>query len=522
MRRLIPEHRRRVKGVGGVLDHDAVSDVHLLRFRQHHTTVRYSDRGGQLYGRGLVRRLDRYLNASSAAASFVIAQATPLVAVPRSIDHLQRHLLRLGPSNCDWEWAVSRSRPHPRHWSTITGQTRLSPRPWQSPPIDAGSYQVVAKFAGSTDYAAQAGAQVSFKIGRPRRRSLSLPQAQPTMPRPMRATANRHRHRWRGTDYPSRHFHLLRSLGVRPRSPRLPSTQVAIPSSQAMAGASITRRQTAPRRASSLARHPTVKASAAGATYNAAPYSGASASVLGVNNTTITTPVATFTYYASGSTTALSGAPTTAGSYTVVAYFGGNTDYLSQSSTAASFTIAKATPTITVSDAGGTYTSSPYAATATVAGVSGTPAGSLEGVTPTLLYYVGATASGNGASTAPSLPGTYTVVASFTGSTDYSLASASKTFTIIPSGTTTTVSTSSGTIFYGQSDTFTATVKAGSIAAVGRVDFYDTTTGTDLGSATLNGSGVASFTPSVPLPAGTQSITMSYAVGTDSRLAPRA
>ena len=54
--------------------------------------------------------------------------------------------------------------------------------------------------------------------------------------------------------------------------------------------------------------------------------------------------------------------------------------------------------------------------TETITGVSGTAAASLEGVTPTLTYYSGTTSLG---STAPTAPGTYTVVASFAGSTDY-------------------------------------------------------------------------------------------------------
>jgi MBG domain (YGX type)/Right handed beta helix region/PKD domain/Matrixin len=79
--------------------------------------------------------------------------------------------------------------------------------------------------------------------------------------------------------------------------------------------------------------------------------------------------------------------------------------------------------------------------------------------------------------------------------------------------TTTTGSASSTTIFYGKAETFTATVKVGSTPASGTVDFFDTTTGTDLGSMTLNSSGVATLTPSVPLPAGTQSIALNFAGG---------
>ena len=61
------------------------------------------------------------------------------------------------------------------------------------------------------------------------------------------------------------------------------------------------------------------------------------------------------TYYAGSSATGspLSGAPITAGTYTVVASFGGSADYRSAASSNFTFTIAQATPTVTVSDSGG-------------------------------------------------------------------------------------------------------------------------------------------------------------------------
>jgi len=67
-------------------------------------------------------------------------------------------------------------------------------------------------------------------------------------------------------------------------------------------------------------------------------------SVVGVGGVTITTPSATFTYYASGSSTPLSGAPTDAGSYTVVATFAGSTDYKLASSAVVGFVISQAVP----------------------------------------------------------------------------------------------------------------------------------------------------------------------------------
>ena len=75
----------------------------------------------------------------------------------------------------------------------------------------------------------------------------------------------------------------------------------------------------------------------------------------------------------------------------------------------------QATPNLTVSDAGGIYNGSPFPATALLSAPGVTPTGSLEGVSPTLTYYSGGISS----STAPTNPGSYTVVASFSGSTHY-------------------------------------------------------------------------------------------------------
>ncbi len=100
--------------------------------------------------------------------------------------------------------------------------------------------------------------------------------------------------------------------------------------------------------------------------------------------------------------------------------------------------ITPATPVVTESAAGGTYTGTPLAATATVTGVSSTATPDLEDVTPTLTYFAGSGTSGtNLGSTAPSAAGTYTVVARFPGSADYAPAqSKPATFTIAPARAT--------------------------------------------------------------------------------------
>jgi hypothetical protein len=187
---------------------------------------------------------------------------------------------------------------------------------------------------------------------------------------------------------------------------------------------------------------PTVSVSDAGGTYNGNAFAATDSVagvVTGVDNTAASAlegVAPTLTYYTGTYTLAnlsasggSSTAPKAAGSYTVVASFAGSTDY-SSGQALANFTIGQAKPTVSVSDAGGTYNQKPFAATATVAGVNGIAGTSLEGVTPSLTYYSGSTASGTPLAGAPTLPGTYTVKASFAGSADYTSASATTTFTI--------------------------------------------------------------------------------------------
>ena len=137
----------------------------------------------------------------------------------------------------------------------------------------------------------------------------------------------------------------------------------------------------------------------------------------------------TFTYYVgsdTGGTNLGSTAPIAVGTYTVVASFAGSADYASASSNPVTFTINQVTPTVVASDAGGAYSGSADPATASITGVGNqsTPTGSLESVSPTFTYYIGTDTTGvDLGSTAPATAGTYTVVASYAGSPDYTSAS---------------------------------------------------------------------------------------------------
>ena len=108
-----------------------------------------------------------------------------------------------------------------------------------------------------------------------------------------------------------------------------------------------------------------------------------------------------------------------AGTYTVVASFAGSADY-APAGAMTTFTVNLAAPTVTVTDAGGTFNGQPFPATATVAGVvvgvDNTPSTTLEGAGLTLTYYAGNMPTGTPLSGAPSAVGTYTAVASFAGS----------------------------------------------------------------------------------------------------------
>jgi Big-like domain-containing protein len=165
--------------------------------------------------------------------------------------------------------------------------------------------------------------------------------------------------------------------------------------------------------------------------------------------------------------------------------------------------VAKAIPTVAVSARGGTYDGSPFAATATVAGVGGAMGSSLEGASPTLTYYAGDSPVGAPLSGPPTAAGTYTVVAAFAGSADYASArGAPATFTIAPATVTVvpavpvvSLSASTGSSFFGQSVTLTASV---SLDGPG--------TGPPTGTVTFDDGGSALGT--IPLEAGRAALTI--------------
>ena len=107
--------------------------------------------------------------------------------------------------------------------------------------------------------------------------------------------------------------------------------------------------------------------------------------------------------------------------------------------------------------------------------------------------------------------GTYPITASGAVDPNYTISYVAGTLTINQDASTTSVSASTTSGSFGLSITLKATVTAnapGSGTPTGSVDFYDTTTSTDLGSVTLS-SGVASLS-TASLPPGAQTIKASY------------
>ena len=189
--------------------------------------------------------------------------------------------------------------------------------------------------------------------------------------------------------------------------------------------------------------------------------------------------------------------PTAGGAYVIkLAVTDHNNDV---GSTTASFTIAQAVPVVSVTASNATFTGSP---------ITGSPVTTVDGtVTTTGVTYTYTVAGSTTQIPAPTAAGAYTVTANFAASADYLAGSASANFTIFAA--TTSVSGSTSGAFFGSSS-LTATVTSAGGIPTGSVDFYDTTTMTDLGPATLNSAGTATLNLSVPLESGPQSIVLSF------------
>jgi hypothetical protein len=170
----------------------------------------------------------------------------------------------------------------------------------------------------------------------------------------------------------------------------------------------------------------------------------------------ITDPATTITYRAQGANTDLTEAPVNAGTYDVTASFAGNTLY-KRATANATLTIDKAATSVTVNgttDGAITITYGDALNLSAVVKVAGTET-EVSGATVAFTY--------NGSATLPTVPGTYTILASYAGSANYLGSSTSFTLVINKKLVTIQLSNTGPKIYNGSAQPVTAKVFNGAV-----------------------------------------------------------
>ena len=210
---------------------------------------------------------------------------------------------------------------------------------------------------------------------------------------------------------------------------------------------------------------------------------GASGAVTGVGTPAAKLGDPTSFSYTGGSTvsgSAVAGTPVNAGTYTVVAHFAGSANYTSADSDPATVVVGKAVPAVSVGWSGWTFDGTVHAASGGVTGV-GSPAAVL-GNPDTFLYYTGGSAvSANALAGAPKDAGSYTVVAHFNGSANYTAADSAPQTVTVDRATPAVTATWTGWTYDGTAHVAAGTVKGVGSAYVGTPSsfaYYSGTTGT--------------------------------------------
>lgn len=226
-----------------------------------------------------------------------------------------------------------------------------------------------------------------------------------------------------------------------------------------------------------------------------------------IGNVTIT-PATSTTSTATFVTSSLTG-----GTHTIRADYNGDGNYRTSNSSNLSQVVNKASSsTAVVSSQNPAITGASVTLTATVTGVAGGAT-----ATGTVTFKDGAATLGTGAlngsgvatfATAALTAGSHSITAVYGGNTNYNTSTSSVLTQVInaPVATTTSVISSSNPANESTSVTFTATVTGGATPS-GTVTFKDGAA--TLGTGTLNGSGVATFSTS-SLAVGSRSITAVY------------
>ena len=199
------------------------------------------------------------------------------------------------------------------------------------------------------------------------------------------------------------------------------------------------------------------------------------------------------------------------GPHTITAVYSSDADFTSGTGTlAGGFAVRAVTGTTVVASAQSLNFGQGVTFTATVTNQAlgaGTPTGQVDFTDATTGVDLGMATLVNGtASLSPSTPlgvGMHEIVATYEGTSQFFSSASAPQATVVsvvpaPTATTPTVSTASSV--YGQGVTFTATVTSALGTPTGSVDFYDLTTGADLGAFPLT-NGMAN-TPAITLGVG--------------------
>jgi hypothetical protein len=198
-------------------------------------------------------------------------------------------------------------------------------------------------------------------------------------------------------------------------------------------------------------------------------------------------------------------------SHSITAVYGGDTLYTASTSSILTQVVNKAaTASAVVSSVNPTSYGGSTTFTATITSTAGTPTGNVTFKDGAATIGTG-TLNGAGVTTlaiSTLTGGTHSITAIYDGDTNFATSTSSAVSQVVNQNTTTTALVSgTNPSTFGQSVTFTATVSGTSGPPTGTVTFKDGAT--TLGTGTLNGAGVATYTTSA-LNVATHSITAVY------------
>jgi Big-like domain-containing protein/VCBS repeat protein len=218
----------------------------------------------------------------------------------------------------------------------------------------------------------------------------------------------------------------------------------------------------------------------------------------------------------SATATHVAASPAGTGVHQVEGSYGGDAAHSASISNTVSLATLQATPTITLSSLASIAYGTPATITATLVSSGVTPTGSITFLNGTTTLGTGVLAGGVAMLTLNNLnPGSYTVTATYPGDTNNLAATAAAiTITVTTQLPGLTLATPTASTTYGSGITLTATMTVNGTLPSGSISFKNGSS--VLGSQALDKSGVATLVlPAPGLPAGTDSVTATFAGNTD-------